>query len=290
MQDLQQRLVKKGVAYYERFIDQRADDATLSADLALAHYRAAVLLYEVGRFDEAMGHFHRALGMQQALVDSNPGAFEPRRALAKTYIDLGDAHARQRQWSEAVGSFEQALANLDQLAAMDADSVVAGEVQRNRAGAFCNIGYVLDTEGDRSRAVPYYERAIATGRESVSKDRSQSNLETLARSLNNLSACQHQSGRFAEALTSYEETLQIRRAILERVPGDHRRQYDVAITCLNVGRLYLQKNDKKASAVAIGEAKEMLEKLVRENPLVAEYKRELQNCTLLAAWVLPKSK
>jgi protein O-mannosyl-transferase len=135
----------------------------IKPDSAMAHYNLANALVQTGRTEDAIGHYHEALRIE-------PGDF---KALTK----LGNVLQQMGRVPEAIGEYQQALRlkpdyaeahnNLG-VALMAQDRFLeaieqyeqALQINPDFADAHCNLGFALEKVGRTQEAIAHYERAV----------------------------------------------------------------------------------------------------------------------------------
>jgi serine/threonine protein kinase/tetratricopeptide (TPR) repeat protein len=90
-----------------------------------------------GRLDEAHTRGSRALELRDALFKLDPRNARYRSHLAYNYVTLGDIYSKQRKWTEALESYNKAIAILD---AMSAADPINWLLVRARADAYSKTG------------------------------------------------------------------------------------------------------------------------------------------------------
>lgn len=89
LQDLRRMLLASALDYYQAFIEQAHDDASLQSQLGASHLRVASILDEIGSRAEALAALERAKQLQEKLVRSHPSAPEVQRGLRSVYRRFG---------------------------------------------------------------------------------------------------------------------------------------------------------------------------------------------------------
>jgi tetratricopeptide (TPR) repeat protein len=82
VQPVRQELLESAVRYYQALAKERDDDATIQADLALAHLRLAEVHYEVGKTNQAIASLDAGLDLAELLIQNHPDDRELLRRLA----------------------------------------------------------------------------------------------------------------------------------------------------------------------------------------------------------------
>jgi eukaryotic-like serine/threonine-protein kinase len=211
-------------AYWARYEDTR-DTAWAPLAVAAAE-RAAVLdpssprvivsmgrIYAgTGRTDDAVAAFQRAMALQ-------PHDDEVHRLLGRVFERAGRAKEAQAAYERALAIRPGSWHNHSELGAFHfgagryADAAVSfrrvTELAPDNAWGFVNLGAAYHAQGDRTRALEYYQRAVA-----ISK------IET---AYSNIGALLYHEGRFGEAREAFEQAI----ALAPRRPTYHRNLGDV---------------------------------------------------------------
>ncbi|MBY0525454.1 MAG: serine/threonine protein kinase [Gemmataceae bacterium] len=89
MQGVRRKLLEAAREYYQEFIDQHHDDATVQAELASTYLRVGRILGEMGAHADALASTERAREIQEKLLRDNPTAPELQHGLSNIYQTLG---------------------------------------------------------------------------------------------------------------------------------------------------------------------------------------------------------
>src|SRR5262249_17034548 len=85
MEAARQVLFQAALKYYQDFLNQRADDAGIQADLARAYYRLGYITERIGSKSEARTAYEQACALFEKLADSEPTNIQFRVELAQCY-------------------------------------------------------------------------------------------------------------------------------------------------------------------------------------------------------------
>jgi tetratricopeptide (TPR) repeat protein len=207
----------------------------------------------MGRFEEAVGHFHRSLDLNEE-IGNRPGEGWTRYNIGDTYREMGRfeealehlqrslAISRKlgERWGEgytlnmigdtyrSLGQFDEALQYL--LPAL----VINQEIGHRRGEGFSltMIGDTYQAREDLDQAVDYYERALAVRRE-IGDRRGE------AATLHGLGEAHQKRWQFDLAVHHYQQALAVRREI-----GDRRGAAQTLFDLASV----LQRADRPAAA------------------------------------------
>jgi tetratricopeptide (TPR) repeat protein len=185
-----------------------------SSDNFVAHNSYGLVLADLGRVEEAMAHFEKALRIRPGYAEahSNLGAalaargkfdkamphfqtaLELRRDLAEVHYNLGVAWASGGQVEKAIPCFEKAL-----------------EIKPAYAKAHNNLGRVLADRGEVDEAITHFRQAVEIK-------------PGFAEAHNNLGTALAGRGEVAEAIAHYQAALEIRPDLVEA-----RRNLDILL-------------------------------------------------------------
>jgi tetratricopeptide (TPR) repeat protein len=227
--------------------------------IAIARHDMGNLLYEQGRYDDALKELRLSVEIRERLDDGDNAA------TANTLEALGACLAMLGRDAEGLPYLERALAMVRRLDSPHPEVFVnaldtlgfclrrlgrAGDalplhleaLKANRKlspnGSYlltitlANVGMCLQDLGRAGEALPYLDEALAIRRRLFPKTHA-----AVATALNNKAACLHELGRTQESIPLLEESLTIRRQML---PPDHPRvaqsMNNLAVALSNVGR------------------------------------------------------
>jgi serine/threonine-protein kinase len=107
LHELRQELLETALGYYRDFLRQQDDNPAVRADAAAAHERVGDILFELGRFGDALGSYDHAQALIEPLVRDRPG--DPRVAAAQIRLQAGRIQALKDAglYSEAIASFKR---------------------------------------------------------------------------------------------------------------------------------------------------------------------------------------
>jgi hypothetical protein len=119
LQDLRRMLLASALDYYQAFIEQAHDDASLQSQLGASHLRVASILDEIGSRAEALAALERAKQSQEKLVRSHPSAPDVQRGLRSVYRRFGDLRGgRELHWLSHDSVRKDLRLSADQLEAL----------------------------------------------------------------------------------------------------------------------------------------------------------------------------
>ena len=106
MQKLRNELLQKTLAYYQRFLTERADDPTVREEFAATQFRVGRILDELQSPESALPYLTKAQELQQQLLREMPGDARRLQGLGETENALGRCLHRGQHLDEALKSYE----------------------------------------------------------------------------------------------------------------------------------------------------------------------------------------
>jgi tetratricopeptide (TPR) repeat protein len=146
---------------FEELAATEGEDQTVSAatrsDLALSYNNLAAIRGHLGKHDDAIAAFRRAVELQEQLVRQAPGVVQFRSDLAITWNNLAQALARQKQSHDSNEAYDRAQELFTELV-NDYPSDI--RYQSSLAGVLNNQGMACELAGDLDAALAEYRDAI----------------------------------------------------------------------------------------------------------------------------------
>ena len=150
-------LLKKALAFYERFAEQNSDDPQVRLEMSRAYTRAGNIHSGLGQHAPARQAHERAVGLAEQLVADVPAKPDYRRALAAAVNELSGALDRANQLGEAE---QAARRNLDLTRQLAADFPDVPAYRRSLGSAHNQMGWSLWRRQQSAEAVPHYRAAV----------------------------------------------------------------------------------------------------------------------------------
>ena len=268
-------MLTETLAYYQRFAAQATEDPALRADLALTYSKIAKLTNEMGSPDDAIANHRKALRLYEDFLGREPHELEHQFNLAVCQNNLGLTLRRAGQIKEAFAAYRRAIdlqtelverspnqeyiselavsyVNIGLLAsetALDGDAKrylrkaiqlqeqVVGMVPGNSrlhhqlAVAYNNLSSVDVAAKNQHTmtALAHLKKAVAA------EPRNTDFASDLASTYNNLGASLSNCKLYSDAAASYQEAIELQRALVDADPSHCGRQQELAITLNNYG-------------------------------------------------------
>src|SRR5262245_36103859 len=109
-------LLVKTLQYYQQFVKEAGHDPKLRHELALAHFKSAVIAAKLGAAKDAISEYQAAQTLLAALAKEEPAETDPSEQLAVTHNNLGLLLAARGDVDAARGHYSDAIATLRKLA------------------------------------------------------------------------------------------------------------------------------------------------------------------------------
>lgn len=109
LETLRNNLLETAATYYERFVQDEADDSQLLAEQGRGYWRLGNVYAETGRTDRAEQAYRRALVTQSGLAQGSGSLPVYRRDIGRTYFKLGELYQQAGRATEAREAFGGAL-------------------------------------------------------------------------------------------------------------------------------------------------------------------------------------
>ncbi|MFP6600984.1 MAG: serine/threonine-protein kinase, partial [Pirellulaceae bacterium] len=221
MEGLRRELLEEALLYYEKFVEQDADDVLLTKKLASAHNRLGSVLRDLGENSRSIDHFQKALEISEKLRKDYPYDAGVNNRVAANEAALGIAYRR-------TGDLEKAEVLLKK--AMDHSTT-----RLNLGMIYNNLGSLCNEKGEYGNGSKWLGQAIRIYSEELASPQSYPNtneqeiIRGLARSNNDYGRSLAQQAKHAEknedrqakqneALDAYEKGIAGYRRLLERSP------------------------------------------------------------------------
>ncbi|MFO0888141.1 MAG: protein kinase [Isosphaeraceae bacterium] len=270
MQPLQRKLLGLAREYYEGFLRQRPDDPTLAAEAAATYFRLGNVTTAIASKTEAAQLFGRALDLLEGLARDHPENFDHAYNIARTYLMVADHEWSVGHRDEAFRRYNQALSISKEIASKRPD---VAEYLECLVSSYDFLGLRRRQDGDPRKALEYHGEAQAIA--SALVDRYPDNAgyaNALASTSYNLAQAERALGLLDDALRHLVRAAQIRERLVREHPRSAEYRLVLAVTHGSIGTTQLEIGRDRAAALhAFESARDVLEKVVAENPDVGNY-------------------
>jgi serine/threonine protein kinase len=276
---------RKAIAVYDA-LEAKGDYGSLENHAKFC-VNLANVCHALGRKQEAFDQLARSGALWEELERRNPAA-GPRREVGELLSQRGHLKAQDGKLQEALEEYRRAEARFRQLlqsrpndAALLCD--LAG-LQRNMGNAWDELAKASTSKEYARNARGAYEEAIALCRRVTGPSAQEKRfLDELAEHYNALAVSAKQGGDNKQSATAYEQSLAIRRRLVEQYPGDIASRVGLGRTLNNVANMYLGMHNLGKARSIFREAVEQRERLVQLRPREPDCRSSLGNTYLLAS-------
>ena len=270
MLPVRERLLRRALVYYERFLQQRSNDPSIQDQLARTHFRVGVITEAIESRENAVASYQQARRLQQKLVEQSPGNGPRLLALGNTINALANAQQRLRRFSAARRNYNDAIAIRRRLVQLSPDEA---EPQRMLANSYMNLGLLEQELGDAEQARQQYITAQDLRQDYLDRGgKDRKTLSDLGKGHYNLAVLAQASEDLETARAEFNNAAEKFADIYRAAPGDLDNRYWLAVCYTLLGDL---EPDIEGALVQYNTARDHLEPLARNNANVADYQREL---------------
>jgi serine/threonine protein kinase len=261
---LRKELLEEASQFYERFIQERAGDPALEADLSRARLKVAKIEADVGDKPKATELYLEGLRSLRVLLTRQPDDPGLICELTDGLVALGFLQRDTGNNAAAETTYLQAIAAVEALVRRDPLNVNAG---KSLANSYRALGLLLRAGGryadgflpmEKSQA--FYERAVAADPENRELTNS------LASSYNNLSLFERDLDRPENAANLLKKSIEIRRRLARLDPKDWSQFDFLATGLLNLAISQDVAGQYEGAEKSYFESIEILRKLTLEHP------------------------
>lgn len=271
-EQVRQDLLRETLGYYQRFIEQARDDASLQADLGVTYNKIGKITAEIGSTEEAIKAHENAAAIFERLASDNPAVPEHRRNLALCRSHIGLLSSRTGAIDTATRAFEDAIELQKRLVAEAPD---VAQYQADLALSLNNLGLLQSQTGKGDLAEVSFREAIRRQQElTAAKPSDPEPYRNLAASYNNLGALRVASDP-SQAVQWYEKARECQEKAMAASPGTAEHERDLALTCNNLGAAQSRAQRTSDAIHSYARAIEIQRRLVEAAPSHKLYRRDL---------------
>jgi tetratricopeptide (TPR) repeat protein len=115
LRSLRKELLEEAGKFYQRFLEERTDDAALEADRGTAHYKIGQIAREIGSIQEAINHLQQAVGIFSRLTEADPGVPQYQMQLCQSHLGLAHCYLDIADFNKAEEEYQAAIPTLKSL-------------------------------------------------------------------------------------------------------------------------------------------------------------------------------
>ncbi|MCI0356963.1 MAG: protein kinase [Planctomycetaceae bacterium] len=273
LQPVRRDLLEKALAYYQKFLKQRANDPRVQRELAGAMFRVGQITELLESPDQALPSYQQARKLQVAQLAHSPRDPERLRALGSTLNAIGTVLVKQKKYDLAREELRQAIGvrkRLTDVAPADSEfQRVLANTHMNLGLAEFNAGALAAARDELNQSQHIRQHALAQAPPGESNRKLRCDLGKGFFSLGNLAAAGKDQktavSRFQSAAAEFEH-------VVEEKPDDLDNQKLLATCYRRLGDLL--GSDPKVSRGWYERALGRLNPLALKNPDVVDYQTE----------------
>jgi tetratricopeptide (TPR) repeat protein len=238
----------------------------LSNDLAAAYMNKGLSLDNLGKSNEAVIEYNKAIEIYKPLVKQNKTQLA--NNLAVTYMNKGISLDRLGKLKEAVIEYDKAIAILEPLVKQGITKLAngLGDAYVNKGISLWNLGKLKEAVIEYDKAIEIYEPLVVQGRSELANN--------LAMAYMNKGLSLWNLDKLNEAVIEYDKAIEIREPLVEQ--GRTEIANDLAKVYVNKGILLRNLGKLKEAVIEYNKAIEIIK------PLVEQGRTELANDLAMA--------
>jgi len=276
VQPLRRELLSAAREYYQRFLEQRADDPQLQAEFAAGCFRLAQVENALDENDDAVAALRQGLNVVGEFRRSGADPRILRERLAGVYQGGHSLHRGTRQPTDP----RQALATLREIAVLWEQFVREDpgdpRLRNDLAGVNLHIGDLLRGLRQMEEAVQPLQTAanlwngLARDHADVAEYRANQ-----ARSQGLVSDLLRRLKRHNEARVAFQKSLELQEQLADEFPNVREYRLDLALSLNQSGKLLASDGAPEDARKAFDRARGLLDRLVKDFPGVPIYQESL---------------
>ena len=271
MQPVRDELLTKARDYHLAFARLRGNDPDAQADVAVAELRLGQIASIVGKPDDGLEQYEKALTLIAALPKQDAGGKRIRIAEGDAWNATGTAHAYKKEFAAADKSFAQA----EQIrqALLD-DFPDETEIARKLFNAWMNRGNIALKTGKIRQAESLMQVAQQKRIDWLKRDDDELLRRDYAMGQYNLATIAYQTGQHEQAGRLATDAMKRFSRLIELNPLDVVLRWQHVYCQALMGEVWLDSNDLESAQREFLAVIPDVEEIIRENPTVSDYKRE----------------
>jgi serine/threonine-protein kinase len=272
MEQVRRRLLIDALAFYLHFLEDHGDDRELRAETVRAARRAANILQELGRHDEAAVLYGKAITLCRKLEDDFPTQAAYRQDRAAIHNSLGILYRATGRFNEAEAEYGRAVAIKRQLAASRPDLPIYRE---ELANSLHNQSSLLRELGRLDEALTLNDEALRLWRElSELFPQEPAHKHSLGQGLILLSLLLDDQGNPIDEETVDRQALELQQGLADEYPQVPQYRQTLAATHMNLGILLRKLGRPDEAEKELRRSLELRTKLADDFPGIPAYRHE----------------
>jgi serine/threonine protein kinase len=287
LQPLRRELLERAKSYYQSFLQQRGDDPAVRAEAAASLYRVADIIWSIGKKEDAIAPYTRALNFHEALVREHPEVTQYRVDLAMICNNLGNVYHRLGRTGDAISLQEKALLIRERLAREHPEGA---RYQNELSKSYSNLGVLAFDSGRQGEALAYLQRSRQIGEDLLRHPERTTALPTalgqryntprtfrldLAHDLYWISFLEFRLGRTDDSIRTLDQARGVYEALLKENPHDADVRGSLATATEDCGFHRMLMGRLDAAEPFLLRAHAIIDELADANPAVDSFRAKL---------------
>jgi tetratricopeptide (TPR) repeat protein len=265
-------LLEKSLAYYQKFLDDPAEEAPARDELVTACVRIGDLSAALAMPDKALAAYERARAAAETLRRLHPDDGQAILWLGRIHNRIGVRFQAARRSDDALESYRAAH---DLLLARHRETPADDDIEGELAVALNNLGALHHHLGRREEALTSYQECVAINRDLAHRLKDLQYPYALAVSLGNLAAVLDELGRREEGQKNAEEANKLLREVVGKEPKIPRYWQGLGLNLLNRGIRLCNEKRPGDAIEPLTEGRAVLSRLVDMQPRTWKYQIDL---------------
>jgi serine/threonine-protein kinase len=272
MQAVRKEFLEAALRYYQGFLHQHADDASLRTLLAETHYNVGKVALEIGKLTDAEKAFRKALGVYKELLAAQPADRKLKRATATCWIGLARTQARLQRNAEAADLYARAGTLMEELVRT---ATVKDEGLEDLLFVYDGIGQLRRSEEKRTEALAAYEKGRTLLHQLMQSEATSTRQWKLAIFCKNCGELYADLRQPDKARAALREALALLEPLARGNPQRADLQAHLALLYVPLAQLAHDEGKTDEMFAHLDHARQILERVARENPAVASFRADL---------------
>jgi serine/threonine-protein kinase len=271
LEPLRRELLTSAVGFFQKFVQEEANDPDLRAEQGRAYLRLAKVERDLGHATASAAASDQARALFQELADAHPDVPAYRHGLAQVLLEQGEARYASGAAEAAERDWEGARTLCQQLVAAHPAEL---RYQHDFAKSGTQLGRLYMDTNRFAEAEQNGQEVLAQYRRLTTAEPDEpEHAANLAITLNNLSILYYHTKRPALEEQANRDALEIRERLAKARPDVPAYQVYLATSYNNLGLTYRDTGRFPQAAQALREGLRIYQQLANRHPWVPEYQR-----------------
>jgi tetratricopeptide (TPR) repeat protein len=289
-------LVKTALEYLDSLAAEAGNDPELELELAVAYQRVGDVLGDpwepnLGRSDEAMKSYEKAMAIAQKLALNNKDDIKVQRALARDYFKIGTLRAETGDKDNSYGLLRQSIGLSEEVARRSGEKSDATYL----TDCYVRLGDVYLDTGDARGGLEFYRKSLELSKLWAQKLKDDNALAAVGSDYGHVGEALGSVGDLPNAIENYRQTMAIYEDIVRRNPNNNHYSRDLGVVYNWLGHLsgdhrYVNASDKAAAIGYYRKALAIAEEAASADPKSASARSDLINYHFSMGDILSESE